>query len=150
LAKCGQRYNAGDKYAVLDALFIKAHDFPERWLRGALLNALEAHRLYLDETLDQAFGIKRPTGKSLTKARRDAQVRDPVLFRYYDLHGKGAALDGALLAKVGAEFNMSASTVRRILNHPESRERREMLKRLPISECSNTAENVTSHKKPKI
>jgi hypothetical protein len=143
LVECRQRYNAGDKYAILDALYIRVHDFPEQWLRDAVMNALDAHYQYAAETLDQAFGIKRPKGKGFAAARRDALLREPILFRVYELHRQGMPLDGRLFAEVGSELGISGIKVRRIFSELRSKELREMLRRQPISECSNTAENVT-------
>lgn|SRR5262245_43487610 len=127
LMNCHQRYDAGDKYAVLDALQIICQLFAAQWLHDLWFNAVETHRACKVETLDEALGLP-PRGKRRFDADQErARVRNAVLFRVYALHREGAPLDNDLLEQVGNEFDVGATYVREIMK--ESEEIREMLRR---------------------
>jgi hypothetical protein len=135
LVQCHERYDRGDKRAVLDAIEILSAFFPP-WLREAYVAAWTAHRQYTVETLDQAFGIVRPKGLHLERARKREQLRWQIVLRVYCRHkqGEGAPLDNELFAVVGRELGISGGQAAKIFGEPESDELRELIRNLPVSD----------------
>jgi hypothetical protein len=131
LIQCHERYDAGDKSALLDAVEILSVFFPP-WAREAYGSAWAAYRQYAVATLDQAFGVERSGGKHLAKARTREMLRWQIMFRVYCLHRQGAPLDDATFTAVAGELNIGLSTVRRIFSEPESDELRELLRNQPF------------------
>jgi hypothetical protein len=132
LVRCHERFDRGDRTAVLDALLILAATFPA-WLRGATISALMAYRQYTAKTLDEAFGVKRLKGQHHESARNREVLRPQIIFDVYCLHAKGAPLDQAIFEEVGRNLGISGGEASKIFSEPESDELRELVRNLQIS-----------------
>ncbi len=107
-------YNAGDTFAVLDAVTQCAlHDLvmPE-WVARGFLDRIRSVTQYKVRTLDEAFGTILPKGAKLP-ARR--QAREKALLAYYEverLHKEGNPIDTTLFESVGKSLNIGGGKVR--------------------------------------
>jgi hypothetical protein len=140
LKRCHERFDQGDKLAVLDAIDLcgRAGLLP-LWVRNAFCNAFSAYQRYEAATLDQAFGVERPKGEHFNKRRERERLREQILFRVYYLHYQEAApLDMETFARVGKELNKSTSYVSKVFSEPESDALRELLRHLTVSDYSKT------------
>jgi hypothetical protein len=134
--KCRERFERGDKLAPFDAIALWSIFFPA-WAKDAFFKAWFAYRSYEAVTLDQAFGVERPKGQHIKKAREREVLRWQILFRVYDLHHrKNAPLDAVTFASVGDELGIAGSTVAKIFGEPASDELRELVRTLHFSDYS--------------
>jgi hypothetical protein len=136
LVELHRRYDDGDRSALLDAIDVLSGFFVPAWVREGFHEAWTQYRQYKVATLDQAFGVARPEGQHLKKARKRELLRWQIMFRVYHLHkqGDGAPLDNELFAAVGRELRTSGGQVAKIFGEPESDELRELLRNLRISD----------------
>jgi len=132
LVRCHERFDRGDKIAVLDALLIIAATFPV-WLRTAVISALMAYRQCAVRTLDEAFEVERPKGQHHKSARDREVLRPQIIFDVYCRHAKGAPLDQAMFEEVGRNLGISGGEASKIFGEPESDELREIVRNLQIS-----------------
>jgi AraC-like DNA-binding protein len=140
LKRYHERFDHGDKLALLDAVDLcgRAGLLP-LWVRNAFADAWPAYRTYQAPTLDQAFGVERPTGGHFDKRRERERLRALILFRVYSLHYQEAApFDMGTFARVAKEIKKSPSYVLDIFSEAESDALRELLRNWPVSEYSET------------
>jgi hypothetical protein len=131
LELCHERYDHGDKGALLDAVEILLNGGSPPWVREAFAAAWSNYRQYEAVTLDEAFGVERPKGSHPKRARERETLRPQIMLRVYELHRQGAPLDLRTFAQVGEELGIDAKTVARIFGEPESDALRELLRKLP-------------------
>jgi hypothetical protein len=140
LKRYHESFDRGDKLALLEAIDLcgRAGLLP-LWVGNAFAAALSAYRRYQAPTLDQAFGVERPTGEHFEKRRERERLREWILLRVYSLHYQEAApFDMGTFARVAKEIKKSPSYVLDIFSEPESDALREPLRNVTVSEYSET------------
>jgi len=133
LVRCHERFDRGDKTAVLDALLVIAATFPA-WLREATSSALLAYLHYTVKTLDEAFEVERPKGQHFKDARKREVLRPQIILNVYCRYAKGEPLDQGMFDRVGDDLNISGSEAAKIFSEPASDELRELARNLRISD----------------
>jgi hypothetical protein len=133
LVKLYKRYDAGDRSALLDAIYLLSGAFFPAWVREGFTEAWAQYRQYNVQTLDQAFGIKRPKGQHLEAARKRELLRPLIVGEVYYRHAKGAPLDQGTFEAVGRALGISGGEVGKIFSEPESDDLRDIVRSLPFS-----------------
>jgi hypothetical protein len=131
LQRCHERYDRGEKIALMEAVELYLVAFAADWAREAFM---ESWSRYLDgdaANLDEAFGISRRKRTQIDKIRVDERVRPLIVARAYELHGQGMPFDKDMWETIGRELKIHHSKVERIFGEPASKDLRELLRRLP-------------------
>jgi hypothetical protein len=125
-----ERFNAGDKSALLDAIYhclLMKRPLPEG-LRTKFLHTYESRARFEIRSWDEVFGRPVPKSTHLEKERRNAEWRFRILERVREL---APPIDKGLFDQIGKELGISGTTVSEIYYDKRTRELFEMIYGLP-------------------
>jgi hypothetical protein len=112
LAELERRHKAGDRRAVLDALFVCLCAHPPKpvpdWARRAYRKAYGRGFGALAGSWDDVFGPLLKPRERLAAKRRRKLLETPVWRRIRQRHANGEPVDDRLFAEVGNEFGIGA------------------------------------------
>jgi hypothetical protein len=131
LQRFHERYDRGDKTALLEAVELYLVAFGADWVVEAFMESWSQYLRGDVATLGEAFGVVRPKKTQLEKVRADERARPLIVFRAYELYGQGMPFDKDMWETVGEELGIHHSKVERIFGEPASEDLRELLRRLP-------------------
>jgi hypothetical protein len=116
LEQCRERYEGGDKAAIMSGLeHCLFHNTPiPHWLVFALNDAINKVKYLEVESWDDVLGRPIEKGKRLATARRNLEIAFDLYERVCERHKAGAAISKPLFEEVGAEFNISGTVASEI------------------------------------
>jgi hypothetical protein len=131
-----KRFENGEDAALLHALDVWLDCFkgPPAWIANGFFDAIS--KFHVGATLDEAFGVKRVSGKHVDQWRRREALRVPVMFEIAYLVQRGAPIDARTFARVGELVGRSPSDIARIYYEPASAAWRKLLRNWLISDKS--------------
>ncbi len=102
----------GSLLDALNLMFLYDLAMPA-WLRAALGEAIGRYTRHAAATLDDAFGVERPSGYRQPAAERCAQLGPRVARDVQDMILAGAVVDDGLFEAVGDLHGVGKSTVKK-------------------------------------
>jgi hypothetical protein len=127
-----RKFEAGDNLAWLqavDACVIHGWPIPP-WARLKFFLGMTEWLSYKAATLDEAWGLQRPSKQLRAGARRE-RLRSTILLRVAELHHlEGKPLTREMFATIGREVGMSGRSVEVLFYEPKNRGARRILRLL--------------------
>lgn len=109
LLECRERFRAGEKFALMQALRICAnHDLPmPEWLSIAYISAFDKILNHKSKSWDEVLGPAIPKGKHLASLRKERQFGLSVALEVRCRHKQqGLNIDPEMFEAVGKKFNI--------------------------------------------
>jgi len=113
LEQMREAYENGDNNQLIKAIRWCGNNkliMPE-WVTQAFFNATNEWYSMKVKTLDEAFGLTWPKGKSFNSVKRQRDLKFEVFNRVNSLHLAGEPIDQALFDKVAEDMPISGSLV---------------------------------------
>lgn len=107
-----ERGEAGAVYETLRIALLGDVPIP-RWLRTAVRATIDQYELHEASTLDEAFGVQRPSGYRRPAARAAIDPGYQAVRDANDLALAGAVIDDALFEAVAGIHNVGSTSVKK-------------------------------------
>lgn len=126
-------YESGDRAALIFAIECCAtFELPlPGWTSPLVVDACRAWRRFEARTLDEAFGVERPSGFRLVEAGAKASLAFEVFQLLWAAKKNGDAIDQDLFEEIAEKLNVSASSAKRAYYSEQNSLFRKFVNQLP-------------------